>query len=109
MFVFKRVNKWSIGAVIIAILIVIGLIEGLSDDNWLQLLLPVVIIGGIFLLYKFPPGSLGGQRRGSRQQTRIIPSRTASTKSKQSRPKSKTVPFRVIEGGKDDDDVPKYH
>lgn len=105
---FKRANKWSIGAVIIAILMVIGLVIGLKEYP-LQLLLPIIIIGGIFLLYKFPPAALGGHRRGSRQQARVIPSRPTTMKSKQSRPKSKTVPFRVIEGGKDDDDAPKYH
>ncbi|RIX54171.1 hypothetical protein D3P08_07985 [Paenibacillus nanensis] len=106
--VFNRVNKWSIGAVIIVILMAIGLVVGLLS-NPLQLLLPIVIIGGIFLLYKFPPGSLRGHSGSSRQQTRVIPSRSAAGKPKHNRPKSKTVPFRVIEGGKDDDDVPKYH
>ena len=103
---FKRNSKWSIGVVIIAVLLVIGIITGIKQAA-MSLLLPVIIIGGIFLLYKFPPAALRGSRGGSRQQqTRVIPGRAASPKSRQSRPKSKTVPFRVIEGGKDDDDTP---
>ncbi|MCR2803132.1 hypothetical protein [Paenibacillus soyae] len=103
----KRAGKWNAAAVIVLVLFVIGLIVGLRD-NLLQLLLPIVILGGIFLLYKYPPSFLGGAR-GGRKHAHVTQSRPSATKPKSSRPRSKNVPFRVIEGGKDDDDLPKYH
>lgn len=103
----KRTGKWNVWAVIVFALFVIGVIVGLLI-NPLQLLLPIIILGGIFLLYKYPPSFLGGNR-GSQKRAYVTKNRAAASKPKASRPRSKNVPFRVIEGGKDDDDLPKYH
>ena len=102
-----RMGKWNAGAVIVFALFVIGLVVGLMM-NPLQILLPIIILGGIFLLYKYPPSFLGGIR-DSRKRSYATQTRAAAPKSKSSRPRSKNVPFRVIEGGKDDEDLPKYH
>ncbi|WP_232242830.1 hypothetical protein [Paenibacillus sp. GSMTC-2017] len=104
---YKRTRKLSIGAIIIFTLLAIGLIVGLSR-NFFQLLLPIIVFGGIFLLYKYPPSFL---RKNPSQHYRsnVIQSRTTSDNAKKVRPRSKTVPFRVIDGGKDDNDHPKYH
>lgn len=87
-------------AVVFLVLMAIGLIVSLK-----QLLIPIVILGGIFLLYKFPPAFL----RGARPQNTHVTRKTSAAKPRKERPRSKTVPFRVIEGGKDDDETPKYH
>ncbi|MCQ6558174.1 hypothetical protein [Paenibacillus mendelii] len=66
-----------------------------------KLLIPVVVLGVIFLAYML-------QQKGPRVKQRT---KSASRREQpSSKPKTrKTVPFRVIEGGKDDDNLPKYH
>jgi hypothetical protein len=68
-----------------------------------QLIIPLAVFAVVFLLYKFPPGGI----RGSRAYKTGTSADRAKPKSKSSQ--RKTVPFRVIEGGKDDDNLPKYH
>ncbi|MDF2648396.1 MAG: hypothetical protein K0Q73_4201 [Paenibacillus sp.] len=83
-------RKFSPIEVAIAILIAIGLLVSLRT-----LFIPILVLGIIFLLYKFPPSrwkkaSLGrGPAKGKR----------------------KNAKFRVINGSKDSDsdDLPKYH
>ncbi|CAM4233116.1 hypothetical protein PATA110616_02140 [Paenibacillus tarimensis] len=87
--------------IVLLALIIIGLIEDLTY-NPIQLLIPLLIFGTVFLLYKFPPG---GARRGKP----AVRKTSASSRSKSSTRSRKPVPFRVIEGGKDDDNLPKYH
>ncbi|MBD2869536.1 hypothetical protein IDH41_13180 [Paenibacillus sp. IB182493] len=103
----SRWNAWTIG---LLALLAIGLVYSviLSPSSFI---IPIVVLGGIYLLYKYPPSFLrgyGGSRQGRPQ---VKPGRAAAAaKSKSAKPRSKTVPFRVIEGGKDDDDdLPKYH
>ncbi|NOU72227.1 hypothetical protein GC098_12460 [Paenibacillus sp. LMG 31458] len=83
-------RKFSPIEVAIAILIAIGLLVSLRT-----LFIPILVLGIIFLLYKFPPSrwrkpSIGrGPAKGKR----------------------KNAKFRVINGSKDSDsdDLPKYH
>lgn len=93
-------RKWSPLLIVFLTLIAIGLIAQ-TVDNPVQLIIPVVILGVIFLLYKFPPRPSGAK-----------PYSKSSARRETQQPKPKTrknVPFRVIEGGKDDDNLPKYH
>ncbi|MFC4808368.1 hypothetical protein [Paenibacillus sp. GCM10023250] len=98
-------RKMSLPTIIILVLVVVGLVSQ-TISNPYQLLIPVFVFGAIYLLYKFPPGAKAkspkppqryksGARRDQQQASR--------TKTR------KNMPFRVIEGGKDDDDLPKYH
>lgn len=96
----KNVKGISVLEMVLFVLMVIGLFISLKN-----LWLPIVIIGGIFLLYKFPPSFLRNERGGRAQ----VMQKPSSSKTRRDRPRSKTVPFRVIEGGKDDDETPKYH
>lgn len=82
-------RKFSPIEVAIAILIAIGLLVSLRT-----LFIPILVLGIIFLLYKFPPSrwkksSFGRVAKGRR----------------------KNAKFRVINGTKesDSDDFPKYH
>ncbi|RAP76904.1 hypothetical protein [Paenibacillus montanisoli] len=90
-------------SVIILALVVIGIITQ-TISNPYQLIIPVAVFGVIYLLYKFPPGV---------SRTKAKPRyKTGSRKDQQPASKSKArknMPFRVIEGGKDDDNIPKYH
>jgi hypothetical protein len=65
-----------------------------------QMIIPVVIFGAVFLFYKFPPSR-------SRNKTRSASSSQERMQTKQRN--RKPIPFRVIEGGKEDDNLPKYH
>ncbi|REK77360.1 hypothetical protein [Paenibacillus paeoniae] len=104
---YNRGKRWNPITIILFALLLIGIVVGIARFA-ISLILPIVIIGGIFLLYKYPPSFLGGRRGGSQSRTHVTQSQT-SAKPRRDRPRSKTVPFRVIEGGKDDDDIPKYH
>lgn len=109
----NRSIGWTIAGIVVALLIVIGFVDGLISYNPIQFLLPIIIIGGIFLLYKYPPSFLRGNNQsgyGQRGRGAYAPRKTAAQpKAKKDRAKSRPVPFRVIEGGKEDDDTPKYH
>lgn len=81
-----------------------------------QLIIPLIIVGIVYLLYRFPPRRLS-------KRPKVKPSkRTAAKVATQNQPlrknshqgKRKQYPFQVIEGqkgksGDSSDDVPKYH
>lgn len=100
----SKLNGWT---VTLLALIVFGMIYGIIKHPS-AFIIPVVVLGGIFLLYKYPPSFLRGAAPKSRQP-QVKPSRATAAKVRGTRPRSKTMPFRVIEGGKDDDDLPRYH
>ncbi|KRF12067.1 hypothetical protein [Paenibacillus sp. Soil787] len=83
-------RKFSPIEVAIAILIAIGLLVSLRT-----LFIPILVLGIIFLLYKFPPS------RWKKNSTGRGPAKG----------KRKNAKFRVINGSKDSDsdDFPKYH
>lgn len=95
-------RKMSPLLIVILTLIGVGLFAQMLN-NPVQLIIPVVVFGVIYLLYKFPPG---GARTSAKPRSKPANRR----ESQASKPKSrKNIPFRVIEGGKDDDNLPKYH
>ncbi|MGF7048570.1 hypothetical protein J2T13_003078 [Paenibacillus sp. DS2015] len=96
------------------ILAVYGLITDMFV-NFRNYLILVLVIGVLFLLYKFLP-----KRQPQQSKPKIIPSKktmekVASTARKSTTgpiaKKHKNYPFQVIEGqkGKNDDQTPKYH
>lgn len=104
---FRLPKGWNGWVIVVLALIAIGFVVGVISNPG-SFLLPIIVLGGIFLLYKYPPSFLSGARPQPKR-TQVQQSRAASAKTKNNRPRSKTVPFRVIEGGKDNDDIPKYH
>lgn len=98
-------RKLSLPAIIILVLVVIGLVWQ-TISNPYQLLIPVVVFGAIYLLYRLQPGAAGKARHKPPRH------KAGRRKDQQQANRAKTrknMPFRVIEGGKDDDDLPKYH
>ncbi|MBO7743970.1 hypothetical protein I8J29_07190 [Paenibacillus sp. MWE-103] len=97
-------RKMSLPTIIILVLVVVGLVSQ-TISNPYQLLIPVFVFGAIYLLYKFPPGAKAKSPKPPQRY------KTGARRDQQaSRTKTrKNMPFRVIEGGKDDDDLPKYH
>ncbi|GFN30526.1 hypothetical protein [Paenibacillus xylaniclasticus] len=100
-----RRNKDTVWGIILAALIVLGLAQSILSGQWSGLLIGVIVLGAIFLLYKFPPGRSRAPRSSIRSKQAARPSRSAKPRTRS----SKTMPFKVIEGGKDDDQFPRYH
>ncbi|ANE48089.1 hypothetical protein SY83_19340 [Paenibacillus swuensis] len=95
-------GKQRIWFYIIIGLMVIGVLTQIAS-----LLLPIIIIGGVLLLYKFPPSSFKNSKGGIgaifRKNKGPIQMNKAKTK--------RANPFYVIKGNKKDseDDPPTYH
>lgn len=98
----KWPRGWNASTVVVIVLFAIGLFYGFSL-NPSAFLIPLIVLGAIFLLYKYPPNKW---RSNARAKQPFVKQNRTQTRQK---PKSRTVPFRVIDGGKDDDDTPKYH
>ncbi|WP_237179161.1 hypothetical protein [Paenibacillus sp. MMS18-CY102] len=106
-----RRNKDAAWGIVVAALIVLGLVQMISQimrtGQWSAVLIPVIVLGAVFVLYKYPPGGRARAYRASNGRKQAgRPSRNAAKPRSRS---SKTVPFKVIEGGKDDDHFPRYH
>lgn len=73
-----------------------------------DLLIPIIVFGVIFLLWKFPPQTWKGRSPWSGPS----PKGTGKSSSAQSKA-AKRAKFRVIQGNKgrheDEEDTPKYH
>ncbi|EXX86668.1 hypothetical protein BG53_05680 [Paenibacillus darwinianus] len=93
----RKLQPWFIALIV---LMGVGVVSQLIK-NPVGLIIPVTVFAVVFLLYKFPPSRF----RVSKPSARSAAPDRLKTKSRS----RKTVPFRVIEGGKDDDNQPKYH
>lgn len=81
---------------IIAVLLLIGLVTSMS-----RFLIPIVVFGVIFLLYKYPPNTW-----------KFKSNQTGGASKRKNKPPVRKAKFRVIQGSKPDDDNedrPRYH
>ncbi|NHN31059.1 hypothetical protein [Paenibacillus agricola] len=86
-------GRFSIATYIIFGLALIGLVSRAT-----QYIIPIVVFGVIFLLFKFPPNKWG--------KSKTTTTRSGRTKEKRTR----DATFRVINGSKgSSDEPPKYH
>lgn len=101
------------GYVLIAFLVI-----GVINDfflNPVMFIIPIVIFGLIIWLVKRPPAFLNSffynlsKNKNGQQYYKASQQVKKQAKTKRDRPRSKTVPFKVIEGGRDDNDTPRYH
>ncbi|MBD3918673.1 hypothetical protein H8B09_07925 [Paenibacillus sp. PR3] len=100
-----RRNKDQIWGIVVAALVLLGLAQIMRSGVWTSFVLPAVILGGILLLYLYPPGRARGYRASHPK-----PKSSSRTPRNNAKPRSrKPAPFKVIEGGKDDDQYPRYH
>lgn len=81
---------------IILVLMAIGII-GTMMSNPFNLIVAIIIFGGVFLLYKYPP---------TRWRKTKAHKQSPPPSGKKTKEKRKNVPFRVIQGNKRDDDDP---
>lgn len=102
-------RRYPTAVYIVLTLIAIGILYNLVKSPG-SFLLPVIIFGAIFLLYKFPPARLRRLFTSSSSYSRPKPKqRTGRSGPAQ----KKRARFRVIEGNKnnsgDEDEPPRYH
>lgn len=89
---------------IVLLLVALGIIVTLIKTPML-IIIPVILFALIVYWIKRPPAFLS---KGQHTHSSYRPE-TKQNKTKKERPRSKTVPFKVIEGGRDDNDTPRYH
>ncbi|HZG85103.1 hypothetical protein [Paenibacillus sp.] len=100
----RRDQRQKILFYVILGLIAVGILSSLFRNPG-GMLIPIIVLGGVFLLYKFPP------HRWKSFSFRAKP-RYAPPSPKEKGRKTQRAKFRVIQGSKRDDDndnVPKYH
>jgi hypothetical protein len=95
----------GIAIYIIGFLAVLGILVQLSA-NPSSILIPLIVFGVIFLLWKYPPQTwkYGGPFRSMQGRFRMNSASAAS--------KARRAKFRVIQGNKNkrrDEEPPKYH
>lgn len=105
---FHHRNSWMY---IIIALVVIGLFSGFARNPG-GVILPLVVFGIIFYLYKFPPRWLmrwvgrppaSSRRHASKQKSRRpLPVKKSDKKQPLYRKRRKDVPLKVIDGNKKD-------
>ncbi|MDF2719893.1 MAG: hypothetical protein K0R28_6818 [Paenibacillus sp.] len=89
----RRIHPFFI---LILILMGIGIVVRMMANPF-ELIVAIVIFGGIFVLWKYPPA----RWRKTKMRKPTPPSSGKRTKEKR-----KNIPFRVIQGNKRDDDDP---
>ncbi|GIP35314.1 hypothetical protein [Paenibacillus sp. J2TS4] len=99
-------RRYPTAVYVVLSLIAIGILYNLFRNPG-SFLLPVIIFGAVFLLYKFPPSRL--RRMFTSGPSYYRP----KTKPKAKTQRTKKARFRVIEGNKkssnDEDEPPRYH
>jgi hypothetical protein len=93
-------KRFSWPQLILLVLIIVFIVIGLVA-NFSRFLIPIVVLGSIFILYKFPPN----RWKFNRKKQYSVHNRKKSTR------KSKAK-LHVIQGSKTDDtedDKPRYH
>jgi len=95
------------------VLAVLGFVQLLLIDPLRlirTLLIPVLVFGVIFLLYKYQPGRSKASKMPKVKPSARTMEKVAAAKKTHTAGKRKHYPFQVIEGSKGkNDDQPKYH
>ncbi|QOS80013.1 hypothetical protein JNUCC31_03430 [Paenibacillus sp. JNUCC31] len=94
----------------------VGILTSLWNKGVSQLVIPLIVFGVVFLLYKYPPRRFARKTsspkiKPSARTMAKVNAQSGTRKSSSSSKKRKDYPFQVIQGqkGKSDEDVPKYH
>ena len=95
----------------------VGVIALLSRGGISQIVIPLIVLGGVFLLYKYPPPrwrrkSTPKVKPSARTMAKVNAQQSSTKKSTSgSSKKRKGYPFQVIQGqkGKSDEEIPKFH
>lgn len=91
-------------------LLAIGLIVTIIHEPFM-IIIPVAVFGAIYYFVKRPAAFMhkNNQKTAASKYRKAASITNKQSKAKKASPRSKTVPFKVIEGGRDDNDTPRYH
>ncbi|CAI6063045.1 hypothetical protein PAECIP112173_01868 [Paenibacillus sp. JJ-100] len=111
-------NKQGILFWALIILAAFGLIGLLGRLSLANILIPLIVFGVVFLLYKYPPARWSRKAKtpkikpSAKTMAKINAQHNAATRKSSSSKKRKEYPFQVIQGQKgknNEEDIPKYH
>ncbi|HEY8528476.1 MAG TPA: hypothetical protein VIL22_02200 [Paenibacillaceae bacterium] len=96
----RKVPAFTIVMAVILALMIIGVIRQ-ATTNPAALILPLVVIGVLLLMIKYPPSRWSRTIRRKKSPSGVTRRNPSSSKSaRMSKTKGKVIPFRVIEGKK---------
>ncbi|MCP1185489.1 hypothetical protein [Paenibacillus sp. 1781tsa1] len=94
----------------------VGVLTWLGNASPSRIIIPLVVFGAVFLLYKYPPRRWASKAKlpkikPSARTMAKVNAQSSARKSSGSSKKRKDYPFQVIQGqkGKSDEDIPKFH
>ncbi|GAS82811.1 hypothetical protein BK131_22030 [Paenibacillus amylolyticus] len=94
----------------------VGVLTWLGSASPSRIIIPLVVFGAVFLLYKYPPRRWAQKAKSpkikpSARTMAKVNAQSGARKSSGSSKKRKDYPFQVIQGqkGKSDEDIPKFH
>lgn len=110
-------NKQAIVFWTVIILATFGIIGILGRASLSSILIPLIVFGVVFLLYKYPPARWSRKAKtpkikpSAKTMAKVNAQNNASARKSSSSKKRKDYPFQVIQGqkGKSEEDIPKYH
>lgn len=110
-------NKQAIVFWAVMILAAFGIIGLLGRASLSGILIPLIVFGVVFLLYKYPPARWSRKAKtpkikpSAKTMAKVNAQKHASARKNSTSKKRKDYPFQVIQGqkGKSEEDIPKYH
>ncbi|MGO4527518.1 hypothetical protein AB4Z30_00445 [Paenibacillus sp. 2TAF8] len=111
-------NKQAIVFWVVVVLASFGIISFLTRASLSSILIPLIVFGVVFLLYKYPPARWSRKAKtpkikpSAKTMAKVNAQHHANARKSSSSKKRKDYPFQVIQGQKgknNDEDIPKYH
>ncbi|WP_339831287.1 hypothetical protein [Paenibacillus sp. FSL R7-0272] len=111
-------NKQAIVFWAFIVLAALGVISFITRASLSSILIPLIVFGVVFLLYKFPPARWSRKAKtpkikpSAKTMAKVNAQNNVNARKSSSSKKRKDYPFQVIQGQKgksNEEDVPKYH
>lgn len=110
-------NKQAILFWTFIVLAALGIMNLLGSARISSIIIPLVVFGVVFLLYKYPPRRWARKAKSpkikpSARTMAKVNAQSSARKSNASSKKRKDYPFQVIQGQKgksEEEDIPKFH
>ncbi|KAA8782317.1 hypothetical protein ABIE27_000825 [Paenibacillus sp. 4624] len=111
-------NKQAIVFWAFIVLAALGVIGLLGRASFSSILIPLIVFGVVFLLYKYPPARWSRKAKtpkikpSAKTMAKVNAQNNVSARKSSSSKKRKDYPFQVIQGQKgksNEEDIPKYH
>ncbi|WP_342551807.1 hypothetical protein [Paenibacillus sp. FSL R7-0652] len=111
-------NKQAIVFWAFIVLAALGVIGLLGRASLSSILIPLIVFGVVFLLYKYPPARWSRKantpriKPSAKTMAKVNAQNNVTARKSSSSKKRKDYPFQVIQGQKgknSEEDIPKYH